>query len=54
MANFRASSSIAEQLKRGVHQLKFDPSYTAAKKVGRAAWEQELEEHEAVSRTPSC
>eukprot|EP00913_Durusdinium_trenchii_P002397 g2213.t1 len=42
--------NFAEQLRRGVHQLKFDPTYTAAKKVGRDARNQELEEHEAVSK----
>ena len=41
-----ARDIFAEQLRRNVHQLKYDPTYTAAKKVDKELRDQEREEHE--------
>ena len=45
-----ARDVFAEQLRRGVHQLKFDPNYTAAKKVSHEAKQKEIEEHEEAAK----
>ena len=45
-----ARDTFAEQLRRNVHQLKYDPTYTAAKKVDKELRDQEREEHEEASK----
>ena len=45
-----ARDNFVIQLKRGVHQLKYDPSYTAAKKVTKDDKEKELAEHEEAAK----
>ena len=45
-----ARDVFIEQLRRGVHQLKFDPNYTAAKKVSHEAKQKKIEEHEKAAK----
>ena len=45
-----ARDNFVTQLKRQVHQLKFDPTYIAAKKVTKSDREKEIAEHEEAAR----